>query len=734
MEESCTGYPDYSTSCGGTEALCTDFDTCNQLRFYTTGYYTVDTSDPDEVKASLYQDGPAYFRFDVPSDFYTFWSASSQGDVYCNTGASPGGGHAILIIGWDDNKNAWLCKNSWGATAGPNGDGTFWIARSGHAHDLEFGMANVEIEPRVWYVEGGVGSSGDGSSWTEGFKTIHEGMAICIDGDEIWVKEGTYRFSDYVEVDKIVGIYGGFEGIETQRDQRDWSTHVTTVDGERRTLGFDVVANAIIDGFTITNCSGDYGGAMMIVPLRDPPASISPTIRNCTFTNNKADSAGGAMYTERALATITNCVFSGNTSGAYGGAVHNYESSPGPTFTNCLFSGNTSDGYGGAVSNYMSGATYFLNCTFYGNKAKYYGGAISNLWHGYYITNSILWGDSAGVEGNEIYNLSASTTVRYSNIQGGHYGEGNINEEPTFSNAAKGDLHLQTGSPCIDRGTNTVPPLPALEPKPTPVMPDTDFEGDFRIIDGNRDLIAGADMGADEYVPVTMNLSLTMPSCAITKGPDGFGNYPIKGTITIENTGALTCPKGKLKVYASEDGNLDASDTLIKEVSTPAMTAGKVLNKKFSGKAALPTDRPEMWFIGVVEVEGEESDPCLLSLDGGVDLIGEWNELTRTGPDKRGKHKVNGTFSIKNNRHLPSGKFEAQVYYSDDAIWDSNDKPLLKRPMNVTGVVHGKAKAGRLRGTLDGDPSGKYLIIVVDTKDAIGEIDEGNNEASILCP
>jgi subtilase family serine protease len=26
------------------------------------------------------------------------------------------------------------------------------------------------------------------------------------------------------------------------------------------------------------------------------------------------------------------------------------------------------------------------------------------------------------------------------------------------------------------------------------------------------------------------------------------------------------------------------------------------------------------------------------------------------------------------------------------------------------------------------------LIIVVDTKDAIGEIDEGNNEASIPCP
>jgi len=51
----------------------------------------------------------------------------------------------VLIIGWNDTEDAYLCKNSWGATGGPNNDGTFWIAYSGHAHNLYFGMVNFDL-------------------------------------------------------------------------------------------------------------------------------------------------------------------------------------------------------------------------------------------------------------------------------------------------------------------------------------------------------------------------------------------------------------------------------------------------------------------------------------------------------------------------------------------------------------------------------------------------------------
>jgi hypothetical protein len=117
---------------------------CHQLGYRVTDYHTVSPT-PGDFKNSLYIYGPSYWRFTVYSDFDTYWSTGQPGEVYLSkAGASYRGGHAVLLIGWDDSKGAYLLKNSWGG-GGPNNDGTFWVAYTGHYNNLSFGMSNFSL-------------------------------------------------------------------------------------------------------------------------------------------------------------------------------------------------------------------------------------------------------------------------------------------------------------------------------------------------------------------------------------------------------------------------------------------------------------------------------------------------------------------------------------------------------------------------------------------------------------
>jgi len=134
------------TACPGTESNVACSTSCLQLGYRVTNFHTVTVGEAN-FKASLYDDGPSYFRFDVFQDFMDFYTYASSGAVYTNTGGSKLGGHAVLLIGWDDAKQAFLLKNSWGSTSGPQGDGTFWMAYTGHANNLGFQMANFDVVP-----------------------------------------------------------------------------------------------------------------------------------------------------------------------------------------------------------------------------------------------------------------------------------------------------------------------------------------------------------------------------------------------------------------------------------------------------------------------------------------------------------------------------------------------------------------------------------------------------------
>jgi parallel beta-helix repeat protein len=205
-----------------------------------------------------------------------------------------------------------------------------------------------------------------------------------------------------------------------------------------------------------------------------------PNLDNCRFIENSADSHGGGMYNRYSSPILTNCKFIENT-GSSGGGINNFNRSQNnPTLRNCLFVGNQSY-RGGGIYNY-SGAPFLTNCTFAWNSADEGNALYCREEHERQtvrLFNCILWDG-----GNEIWNSELSImNIFYSNIQniqGGWFGEGNINEEPMFSdpNGPEYDLRLSPLSPCVDSG----------DPRYVPEPNETDLDGYPRIVGGRVDM------------------------------------------------------------------------------------------------------------------------------------------------------------------------------------------------------------------------------------------------------
>jgi hypothetical protein len=240
----------------------------------------------------------------------------------------------------------------------------------------------------------------------------------------------------------------------------------------------------IFDGNSATgNPTGPYeggGGGAIYMSTNEPQSTTlgisAPSFVGCGFYNNVA---------------------SGNTTAWGGAAVHLSDAGKlKPSYVNCVFSNNEAQVDGGAIANFARVISLndeafvaeltptFINCTFSINHAGARGGALYN--DGYVhmgseilrsrIENSILWNNSASVEGPQVHN-TGTNVVAYSLIQGsggsgswnaaiGTNGGDNIDEDPEFINEADADgadnipangddgLRLNLTSPAINAGNN----------------------------------------------------------------------------------------------------------------------------------------------------------------------------------------------------------------------------------------------------------------------------------------
>ena len=322
----------------------------------------------------------------------------------------------------------------------------------------------------IWYVDvDNASGPWDGTSWATAFNTIQSAVNAASCGGEVWVAEGTYTGTgdNVVVMASDVYLYGGFSGTETDRSERNWTAHVTTIhgSGERRCL---IGANdATLNGFIITggyNFTGPAGGGM----LND---AVSPTIEDCIFQNNvvwpcgcEEDIQGGAMAClNGASPMIEDCIFQYNGAQSFmevsaeGGAIACLNASP--TFVRCTFASNNVEGddmqgtldaynYGGAL--YFSGGSSSLNdCTFTSNYARdgltdNFGGAIYSNGASLSLTNCIFTSNDVrggadlymmyyGISGGDglggaIYSNGASLSLtncifRSNHAQGGRGGD-----------------------------------------------------------------------------------------------------------------------------------------------------------------------------------------------------------------------------------------------------------------------------------------------------------------------
>jgi len=302
---------------------------------------------------------------------------------------------------------------------------------------------------KIIYVDDDAAGLNDGSSWTDAYNYLQDAISTSTTGDDILVAQGIYKPDHGIAVTlgdnrasfhlkSSVTITGGYAGFSApDPNARNVGEYETILSGDL--YGNDVYVNdpyyllnertraensstvvecsntdstAVLDGLTITG--GDFtvvtfglggdpvGGAGMLI------SSGSPTIINCTFTDNVANNIGGGLLLhDNSNPTLLNCKFTRNYAEWGGGGI--YSSLSSPTLINCTFYNNCARHKGGAMFNFRSNPE-LTDCTFTGNSipdiptSLYEGGGAMRNSNSNLVLNNCAFNDNTASYGAGICN------------------------------------------------------------------------------------------------------------------------------------------------------------------------------------------------------------------------------------------------------------------------------------------------------------------------------------------
>jgi len=353
-------------------------------------------------------------------------------------------------------------------------------------------------------------AAGDGSSWTSAAGDLQATINQAAEGDSVFVAGGVYQpaSGQSFSMKQGVKIYGSFAGTElnlTGRNLAGGDTSILMGNGmsvlDNQTA---IDASSVLDGFKITGgyantgLNGGHGGGGIYNQY------ASPTLSHLVITGNGCNYYGGGIESATASPVLENVIIKDNTASNGGGGIFFQNSSP--TLRNVLICGNSALEGGGIWG--LQGSMTLTNVTITGNTATEGGGIYTGVPLDIY--NSIIWGNNAGGNSNEIafqFLFVGTVPMHHSLFRDGAenigkaFGSGgldatdnNLTVSPQFVDSAGGNYQLAATSPAVDAGT-----------------PDTTglHTGNTDVVGHSRIAGTAIDIGAYEFQASALPVDLT---------------------------------------------------------------------------------------------------------------------------------------------------------------------------------------------------------------------------------